>query len=215
MENTKNRFKRGAVSIAIAVLTVLFIALLVDAFFEEPKWEDYCKKYSDIPPPVKMPVNSEKTQCPEPNQELIDACYKEGGFPVWNWTSEGCQVYKECNMCQKNMENARKYVHRYAFYLGATLSLIALIIGIFWPIEFIGTGFMFGGIIGLFYSTVRYFSDMDKFLRVGVIFIELLIVLGITYLKLVGKEGFGRKRPRRTMITTRIRPEKKKRRSRR
>ncbi len=187
MEVTKNKMKRGAVVIAIAVLTVLFIALLVDAFFEEPRWEEYCNKYGEeYPRPVRVPIDEKDgIECEESNQILIDKCYQSGGHPEWKWDEKGCQQYKECNMCQKEMDDARKYVHRYAFYLGAALSLIALVLGLFWSIEFIGTGFMFGGIVGLFYSTIRYFSAMDKFVRVGVIFAELLIVLGITYLKLV------------------------------
>ncbi|HII71686.1 TPA: hypothetical protein HA265_02940 [Candidatus Woesearchaeota archaeon] len=195
MEVTKNKLKRGAVVIAIAVLTVLFIALLVDAVFESPRYEDYCGRGEmyDVPRPM---MEKPAMNCTEPRQELMDKCYKSGGYPNWEFDENGCQVYKECNMCQKEMEDVRKYVNRYAFYLGAALSLVALVIGLFLAIEFIGTGFMFGGIVGLFYSTVRYFSDMDKWVRVLVIFVELLVVLGITYLKLVrngngGKLGAG------------------------
>ena len=196
VEVTKNRLKRGAVVIALAVLTVLFIALFVDAVFEQPRYEDYCGKgeYMDSPRAVKPYMEDDRLNCTDPRPEAVDKCYQSGGYPEWTWDDNGCQEFKECNMCQKGMEEDRKYASRNAFYLGAVLSLIALVAGLMWPIEFIGTGFMFGGITGLFYSTVRYFSEMDKWVRVVVMFAEICIVLFVTYMKLVGKDnGNGKK----------------------
>ena len=57
-----------------------------------------------------------------------------------------------------------------------------------WKIEFLASGLMFGGIILLFYATVRYFHDADKLLRVVIIFAELLLVLWIGYKKLYKNE---------------------------
>lgn len=193
----KNKLKRGGVAIAIGLLTVLFIALFVDAVYDEPEYEEFCEKTEYAPRPVIPPAQN--ISCGEVDQEAVDDCYQREGRPEWEYDEDGCRQFKECNMCYKDLEEARKYVHRNAFYLGAGISLAAVIAGIFWTVEFIGMGFMLGGIIGLFYSTVRYFSDMDKWLRVIVIFVELCIVLAITYLKLVGKESVGKKshRPKR------------------
>jgi len=190
MDVNKNRLKRGAVVIALIVLSALFIGLFVDAVFEEPKWENYCREYEKpmpaYPYPDKIGLNCTTTPA---DQEKMDKCYSDGGYPTYKWDNKGCQVYEECNMCNKEMEDDRKVVHRNAFYLGAVLSIVVLVIGVFWPLDFIGTGFMFGGIVGLFYSTVRYFSDMEKFVRVGVIFAEICIVLAVTYLKILRENG--------------------------
>ena len=96
VEVTKNRLKRGAVVIAIAVLSVLFIALLVDAVFESPDYRDYCGKgeYMDHPRAVKAPPPDSNFTCPEMEDERINKCYKSGGYPEWEWDENGCQEYK-------------------------------------------------------------------------------------------------------------------------
>jgi len=51
-------------------------------------------------------------------------------------------------------------------------------------------GFLFGGIITLAYSTIRYFSkgNVDNWLRVIVLFVEILILIWIGYRKVVNKD---------------------------
>jgi len=43
---------------------------------------------------------------------------------------------------------------------------------------------MFGGVITLFYSTIRYISSLDKLLRAIVILIDLIIIIWISYKKI-------------------------------
>ena len=70
----------------------------------------------------------------------------------------------------------------------APLGIIAIIFGLYFGIDFIGSGFMFGGIATLFYGTIRYFGEANKYLRVIIIFAELLIVVWIGYKKLWAKQ---------------------------
>ena len=76
----------------------------------------------------------------------------------------------------------------------ALLGLVAIILGLYLPKdinslnEWIGTGFMFGGLISVFIGTARYFQDMHKIVRPIIILIELILVILITYKKLKDKK---------------------------
>ncbi|MBT4576993.1 hypothetical protein HOB91_01560, partial [Candidatus Woesearchaeota archaeon] len=64
------------------------------------------------------------------------------------------------------------------------IGIILILIGLFYSFEVAASGFMFGGILLLIYSTGRYFSDMSKFMRVFVVFIELVLLLWIAKKKM-------------------------------
>ncbi len=172
-------FKLVAMTIVIAVLSALFIGLLVDAIYPTPKYEDYCNKFY----PEQRPLVT-GTICNYTQSVGEKECYKEGGTPRYDYTAEGCQVFKECDFCNKEFEEDNKVYNRNLFFIVSPLGLIMIIFGVYYAVGFIGSGFMFGGILSVAYGTIRYFSDMSKIMRVAVIFIELVIVVWLGLKKL-------------------------------
>jgi len=189
-----NAIKKAALTVALLVLTALFIGLLVDAIFNYPEYDKFCneREYMEPPRPVAKTMPDDTLECEPVNETLVDKCYDSKGYVMYDYDQYGCPSYKKCNTCNAKLNEARKIVNEKAFYLGMLLSLVVIVIGMFWPVEFIGTGFMFGGVVGLFYSTVRYFADMNKMFRVAVIFFEMCVIIGIAYLKLVDKKGINK-----------------------
>ena len=57
--------------------------------------------------------------------------------------------------------------------------------GVYYRPEFLGSGFMFSGIILMFYGTVQNFEDLNKYFKSFVILMELLLVLFIAYKKII------------------------------
>lgn len=188
-----NSIKKAALTVALLVLTALFIGLLVDAIYDYPEYDEYCTERDYMEPPRPYPMEKipgeERTTCEPVNETLTNKCYDAKGFVMYSYDAYGCPTFKKCNTCNIELEGAQKLVNEKAFYLGMFLSLIIIVVGMFWPVEFIGTGFMFGGVVGLFYSTVRYFADMNKLFRVGVVLFEIVVIIGIAYLKLVEKKN--------------------------
>lgn len=177
------KIKETVAVIAIGVLFALFIGLLVDAVYEEPKYENYCKesRYSSKPYYAEPLYNQ---SCKPIRDENMDKCYQDGGMPIFDYDQNNCQIYKECDFCNKYYQEAVKIYNRNIFFIIAPLAIIAMIVGLMIAMQYVGSGLILGGILLLIYSTARYFSDMSKLLRVIVIFIELAIVVFLTIKKL-------------------------------
>ncbi len=177
-------FKHAAMIFGIAVLFALLVGLTADAILQEPKYDDYC------PPdrfsyPRSVPTTLPNTCTYDSMNE--SKCFREGGTPIWKYDEKGCQIFDKCDLCSKEYDNARKNYERNTFFMATPVGLIAIVVGIYWPVEFIGTGFMFGGVLASIYGTVRYFAGMSKFVRVIVILIELCVLIFIGYKKLVNR----------------------------
>lgn len=174
---TQHFFKHSAMIFGIAVLFSLLVGLVADAALRAPEYDDYC--VSDSGYSVK-PIPENCTRDYQGGNE----CYKQGGIAVWKYDNRGCQIFDRCDFCNKDYDKAREQYERNTFLMTTPVGLVAIIVGIYWPVEFIGTGFMFGGVLASIYGTVRYFGQMSKFVRVAVIFIELCVLLFVGYKKL-------------------------------
>jgi hypothetical protein len=182
--------KKLAIVLGIAALLPLFLALFMEAVYPTPEYNDYCNDsyYMSKPMPAVQKVN-----CTEfySTPESID-CSNQGGNPQTKYDENGCMVFDTCDFCNKQYNDATKTYNDESliiFIILAILGLIAVIIGIYLPIDYIGAGLMFGGMITMFYATIRYFGSLSKILRALVIFVELLIIMWIAYKKIGdGKE---------------------------
>ncbi len=184
-----DNIKQVPIIIGIAVLFTLFITLSIEAFYTSPKYEDFCTPalQSRLYPKEPYAV-SPQANCTYSRDQRETQCYADKGQVVYDYDTKGCQVYKDCDFCQRDFDDQRKIHDRNIFLITAPLGLIAIIFGLYFGIDFIGSGFMFGGIATLFYGTVRYFGEANKYLRVLIILIELLIVVWIGYKKLWAKQ---------------------------
>ena len=180
--------KEVAMVVALSLLSAFFVGLLVDALYEEPKYDAYCK--NSYRPYYEKPYPPDY-QCPAYNltsqeREQIRQCQEEGkGFPEFELDDRGCQQnYKNCNYCQKEHQDALAKYNRNVFFIVVPLGLVAILFGLFIGYEVVGSGMMFGGILLVAYGTMRYFSEMSKLMRVVVIFLELVILVIISIRKL-------------------------------
>lgn len=174
--------------VALALLSAFFVGLLVDALYQEPKYDDFCTNAARPSYTKPYPVYPE--QCSPYNLTVqeraqIDQCFDEKGMPDYIIDDKGCQTsFKECNYCQRDFDQALQIYNRNVFYIVTPLGLLAIIFGLFIGLEVVGSGAMFGGILLLAYGTMRYFSNMSKVMRVVVIGIELLLLIIISIKKL-------------------------------
>ena len=173
--------KKVAMVIGILVLLPLFIGLFVDAVYEAPKYEDYCN--NTMYPSYKEPKAN--VNCPDTYLEKeAQNCMNQRGEVRIKYDSNNCQVFDSCDMCSANYNNDNAVYNRNIFFILAPIGLVIIVLGIYLTVDYIGAAMMFGGLITLFYATMRYFTDMSKLLRAFVILIELLIIMWIGYKKI-------------------------------
>jgi TRAP-type uncharacterized transport system fused permease subunit len=175
----------------IAVLFSVLVFAVIEAVYPQPKYEDYCKN-ANIPAATEKPCISQQT-CPEINisQAERDACTaKKGNIEYTNYDTNNCPKTYECNTCQNEFNLAMEKHSRYVFYISAFLALVAIFLGLYLPAkknslnEWVGTGFMLGGTFALFFGTLTSFMFLDRYVRPIVIFLELVLVIFITYRKI-------------------------------
>lgn len=174
--------KKIAMILAITVLLPLFVGLFTDAVYIEPTYEDYCNNSNNYYPEKVMPITS--TNCTYNYDKQIDSCYRSEGYPEFNYTDTGCQIYDSCNYCQKYLNDAQQVYNRNIFFILLPIGLLIIILGLYLLVDYMGAGLMFAGLIIMFYATMRYFSDMSKALQAIVILVELLVIMWIGYKKI-------------------------------
>lgn len=174
--------KQLAMVIGIGVLLPLFLGFFVDAIYAEPKYEDYCNNSMYSKPYLEPRTGANCTDMYSTPE--VQQCYNEKGNPLPKYDSNNCQVFDKCDYCQRDYDQVRSLYNRDVFFILAPLGLIIVLIGIYLTVQYIGAGLMFGGLITMFYATVRYFSDMSKLLRALVLLVELLVIIYIGYKKI-------------------------------
>jgi hypothetical protein len=174
--------KKVALTLGIAVLFTLFIVFLVDAIYQQPKYEDYCSNNYYGPYPAKF----ENTRCPIIyNSTLNEECVKNKGQINYKYDNNGCEIEAYCEYCYVKFDDANRKYNKNIFYISALVGIIAILAGLYLPrsIDAIASGFVFGGILVLLQGTVRVFGDLGRYSRVIVLGIELVLLVWIGYKK--------------------------------
>ncbi|MBN1502197.1 hypothetical protein JW930_01525 [Candidatus Woesearchaeota archaeon] len=176
--------RRVLVIFVIAVLFTIFVNVTIEALYPRPDYEDYCGR--DMPKIIPM---GEEKNCSKifPSQELIDNC-SEGNI-AYHYDSAGCPVDAYCETCYLRYETEQEKYNFVVFIISSISGLVALFVGLNLhtknPLnEWVGSGFLLGGIITIFVGTARYFGDMGRYAKPVIILAELVLVIYLTYKKL-------------------------------
>ena len=174
--------KENAITLAIAVLFTTFILVSIDTVYSRPEYNDFCKNNFNYPKVAPIETNCTIRQTTEESK-----CYQDGGMPLNDYDT-GCPVFKECSFCNKEFESASKNYNNIFFIITATIGALGIVLGVLYSIEFIGSGFVFAGIILMLIGTVSNFQDLNKIMRLIVIFSEMVLVLFIAYKRIIPKK---------------------------
>lgn len=164
----------------IGILYSIFVHSFVDAVYPAPEYEDYCKSYAE----PKL-IEKELEKC-----EPIEFPECEGGQYEYTYDSQGCPMSAVCSKCFEELRNVQKSYNGIYFILSSIFGLFAIALALYLPIkknelnEWVGTGFMLGGLLSIFVGTATYYGDMTRLLRPFVILIELIIVIYLAYKKI-------------------------------
>lgn len=177
-------FKKLVVVLAIIIVLNLFFNYGIKTFYDGPKFEDFCSKA------LTSKQYSTKDECesaggfwtsnpdfakPAPLPEIADT-------RVAGW----CDVYYKC---QKEYEDVRAVYNRNVFLILIGAGIVSIVLGfIITQSEAVALGFSFGGVISLIVGTIRFWSDMDDYLRFIILGLALAILIWIGVKKLKDKD---------------------------
>ncbi len=187
MEHTRRqRLLEWSLTLAIVVVLNLLFNVGLQLVVKEPTWDAYCPQ-----------------QQVQPNYSTKESCLAVGGQWIEGSrvtppqkvpiparpvdTMEGAPSY--CNphfTCSQQLEAARELFNRNTFLALVTAGAIALLLGFFVPgSTAVSLGFSWGGVLSLVIGSIRYWSDMNEYLRFVLLLLVLcvLVWLGIKKLK--------------------------------
>ena len=183
--------RRIIVIFVIAILFTIFINVSIEAFYPMPDYADYCKNdnYPNYPRPTPYKEAPSNFSCPEfkTPQSVTDLCSSEKGNVEFKYDEQGCAKEAYCETCHIALDKANQRYNLAVFIISAIMGLIALIAGLYLPKkknpinEWVGSGFLLGGLLTIFVGTARYFGDMGRAMRPVVILLELVLFLYLTY----------------------------------
>lgn len=173
---------KWALIAGIVIVLNLFFNYSIFLVYEAPEWDEFCKQEQV----VKTPQNQEE-------------CVAQGG----QWTEDPSRFVGEtkpvpptggtpvgwCNtqfICAQEFEEARELYNRNVFVALTILGVIALVAGFFtMATPAVSLGLTLGGVLSLIIGSMRYWSDMDDYLRVIILGAALvaLVWLGIKKIK--------------------------------
>jgi len=160
--------KKIIITLAIAIVFVLFVGYGIEVFNPSADRDDYC------------PKNVWEMQ----NET---ACLEAGGL----WTDNKAPVAEEARgyctepaSCYENYDQARSKQDKIVFIAAVIIGLLAVLGGLILHKDIAGTGILSGGLLVIFYGTVRYWSHADKILKFILLGVVLAILLWITYKKI-------------------------------
>ncbi len=184
--------RKIGIILVIAVLYSIFVFSTINAIYPQPEYNDYCK-YTDYAKPIRGPDDS---RCPEfkgATEEETVSCVDSEGYIEYKYDEYGCATTYQCQYCQRDLNKANEQHNFVSFIISAIFALIAIGVSLHLPAqkgslnEWVGSGFMLGGLITLFAGTIMVYGELHRIVKPIVIFIELAVVLWLAYRKLGNK----------------------------
>ncbi len=177
-----SRFIVWGLVIAIVVILNLFFVFSVRLVYTEPKFEDFCKQEQ-----VHV-VPQTQNECVAVGGQWVEDRFLQKGFPQTERLEPApiTEVQKGyCNenyTCGQEFDTARQLYERNFFIALVVLGTLTLVASfVFRNLDVVATALSFGGVLTLIVASVRYWSNMNDYLRVIVLGIALgaLIWIGV------------------------------------
>ena len=167
---------------------IVFMFLLhngIRAFYDVPKYENYCNSSSFTQPYPEKASYPVLVNCTYSNQlrQSEQTCYDGQGQPIYEYDSQGCTIsVKECNYCNKYFNDARTDYDKTVFVVSLIVGLIVLLVGYFISgVEPVGSSLMASGIGAIIYGTVNNWGNLENLGRFLLLLLAFLLLIFIAY----------------------------------
>lgn len=186
------RSKLLALSLGVAIVVILNLLLNVglQLVLHEPEYRDFCPEEQ-----VQIPITL-KEQCLTVGGQWVEQGSIPEKRPAPRPASFEAETFPSyCNpdfTCAKTFETARHLYNRNVFLILVLAGLISLLIGFrVATSSAVSLGFSWGGVLAFVIGSVRYWADMEEYLRFILLLIVLIVLvwLGLKKLKDAGSES--------------------------
>lgn len=185
IKNNMSKIKSATLALAIVIVLNLFFNYGVYTFYKPAVWDDFC--------PVELSQKSynAKEKCEavggrwfENNEPKI---YYERSIPIP--VEPGSEAGKGwCDataQCREAYDKIRDIYNRNVFVVLVVLGLVSWALGfVAINASAVANGFLGGGLLSLVIGTMRYWSNMDDYLRFIILGIALAILIWLGYKKI-------------------------------
>jgi hypothetical protein len=163
--------------IGIVVVLNLFFNFAISSFYHAPKYEDFCKNEQINVQPVT------KEACVAIGGQWNESSSVEKVLSPIPSTPQKLQTNSYCNptfTCQKNYEQVKKVYERNVFVILVILGILSLIGGFFLIVSsVVSLGLSLGGVLSLVVASIRYWSEMNEYIRVIILGLALIVLIWI------------------------------------
>lgn len=182
-KSKKGTVKKIIVATAIAIIFAFFIGYLISAFYEEPRYENYCNETLM----TKSYIYNTSASCEQAGgvwnsyvgEKYIPA--SEGQPTPVTITSGSCDL---TYYCQKDLQKDMEVYNRNVFFITSAIGIITIIISLMLALEFVSNGFLAGSIFLILYGTTRYWGFMTNKVKAIMLGLVLALLVWIAYKKL-------------------------------
>jgi len=149
MNSVRELVKQIAVWLGIVVLLPLAVWYSTSAFSPPPDWKKHSRSTSRLDEKIKEAT-------PEAEKE---------------------KLRQEKDRLEKELDEAERVFYRAMFWVAYPVGLLAIILGILFPVQTVGAGLMFGGLSSLAMGCYSYWDKMGDWLRPGSLLVALVVLL--------------------------------------
>lgn len=174
--------------IFIAIMVSILFNLIVSYIYEPPQYNKVCRNTNNFGAyPVKYGMGNE--QCANCTfsktlQEETDKCIKEGGIAIYDYNDKGCTIsIKECNMCNKEFEDAMAKYNRNTFFIFAVIGFLLIVAGLYTKPLLVQISTLPAGAFLVIEAAVKNFNDKLFVIITFSLLIIAAVVLALRKLK--------------------------------
>jgi hypothetical protein len=163
--------KATILSVAIAIVTILFVVVAIQAIYPAPEYTDYCEEK------LTFKAIEDANEC-----EAIGGKWQEQ--PA---RAEPIKAVGWCDQdftCRQEWDEVSEVYERNVFFANLIIGIIILVTGFFLALPAVSSGLMGAGIILIIYGTMRYWGNLSDIWRTLVLGISLAILVWLGYKKL-------------------------------
>ncbi|MCX6712733.1 MAG: hypothetical protein NTY66_00815 [Candidatus Vogelbacteria bacterium] len=174
---------KWVVIIGIVVVLNLFFNYLIQVFYQQPKFENYCKaEQINIAPATQQ-------ECLAKGGQWNQSINQKQLTPAAPTAPATTEVNSYCDVtftCQKNFQTANDIYNRNVFIVLVVLGILSIVLSFaLASAAVVSLGLSLGGVLSLIIASIRYWSAMNDYIRVIILGLALgvLIWLGIKKFK--------------------------------
>ncbi len=170
--------KNLVLGIGIFIVYLLMLNYGIEAFYKTPKYDDFCAGVFE-----RFPGKIDGANCTfnRSLQEQVNQCSSDGGIVIYEYDDNGCTIaLKECNMCNKEFNEARIEHDKVVFVIALIAGILTLLIGfVVLSVEPVGSALMASGVGAIIYGSARNWENLTNIWRSLLLFVALVLLIWI------------------------------------